>query len=347
MNNYDVIVVGGGPVGMAAAIEARLSGLSAVVVEPRSGVIDKACGEGLMPGAIPLLARLGVFPKGRDLAGVTYRSGGHAVSHRFSSGVGKGVRRTELHGSLRSRSEELGVVFVEASVSSVTETESGLVASCSNGGSIQGRYLIAADGLHSGIAKAAGLVKDLSPKRTKRFGIRQHFHVAPWSEFIEVFYTKTAEVYITPVSEDQVGVAVLGPKSTDFDETIASIPELAGRLAGAAPASQRSGAGSFPQLTTGRTKGRILLVGDASGYVDAITGEGLRLGFAQARVAIECILNDKPASYEKAWRRVSRDFRVLTGGLISAANSPIRMAIVPLASRLPWVFGLVVNRLAR
>ena len=108
---------------MAAAIEARLSGLSAVVVEPRSGAIDKACGEGLMPGAIPLLARLGVFPKGRDLAGVTYRSGGHAVSHRFSSGVGKGVRRTELHGSLRLRSEELGVVFVEASVGSVTESD--------------------------------------------------------------------------------------------------------------------------------------------------------------------------------------------------------------------------------
>lgn len=332
---------------MAAAIEARLSGLLAVVVEPRSGIIDKACGEGLMPGAIPLLARLGVFPKGRDLAGVTYRSGGHAVSHRFSSGVGKGVRRTELHGSLRSRSEELGVVFVEASVGSVTETESGLVASCSNGLSISGRYLIAADGLHSVIAKAAGLVKVLSPRRSKRFGIRQHFHVEPWSEFIEVFYTKTAEVYITPVSEDQVGVAVLGPKSTDFEQTIASIPELAGRLRGASPASQRSGAGSFPQLTTARTKGRILLVGDASGYVDAITGEGLRLGFAQARVAIECILSDKPASYEKAWRRVSRDFRVLTQGLILAANSPIRMAIVPLASRLPWVFGSVVNRLAR
>jgi len=332
---------------MAAAIEARLSGLLAVVVEPRSGIIDKACGEGLMPGAIPLLARLGVFPKGRDLAGVTYRSGGHAVSHRFSSGVGKGVRRTELHGSLRSRSEELGVVFVEAAVGSVTETESGLVASCSNGNSIQGRYLIAADGLHSSIAKAAGLVKVLSPRRSKRFGIRQHFHVEPWSEFIEVFYTKTAEVYITPVSEDQVGVAVLGPKSTDFEQTISSIPELAGRLRGASPASQRSGAGSFPQLTTARTKGRILLVGDASGYVDAITGEGLRLGFAQARVAIECILSDKPASYEKAWRRVSRDFRVLTQGLILAANSPIRMAIVPLASRLPWVFGSVVNRLAR
>ena len=347
MTIYDVIVVGGGPVGMSAAIEARLSGLSAVVVEPRSGVIDKACGEGLMPGAIPLLNRLGVYPEGRDLLGVTYRSGKYSVSHRFSSGVGKGVRRTELHGLLRSRSDELGVVFVEAMVNSVTEDSKGIVASSSNGVTVLGRYLIAADGLHSNIAKAAGLVKNVPARRAKRFGIRQHFQVAPWSEFIEVFYTKTAEVYITPVSDTQVGVAVLGPRSTDFDQTIGSIPELSNRLMGAEPSSQRSGAGSFPQLTVARTKGRILLVGDASGYVDAITGEGLRLGFAQAKVAIECILANKPAAYERAWGRVSRDFRVLTQGLISAANSPIRMAIVPLASKLPWVFGLVVNRLAR
>ena len=347
MTTYDVIVVGGGPVGMASAIEARLSGLSTVVVEKRPGVIDKACGEGLMPGAIPLLNRLGVYPQGRDLSGVTYRSGNHSVSHRFSSGVGKGVRRTELHGALRSRSDELGVVFMEASVNSVTEESDGIVASCANGSAVLGRYLIAADGLHSSIAKAAGLVKNVPARRSKRFGIRQHFQVAPWSEFIEVFYTKTAEVYITPVSDTQVGVAVLGPKSTDFDSTIRGVPELARRLIGAEPSSQRSGAGSFPQLTVARTKGRILLVGDASGYVDAITGEGLRLGFAQAQVAIKCIRMGKPAAYERGWRRVSRDFRVLTQGLITAANSPARMAIVPLASKLPWVFGLVVNRLAR
>ena len=53
--DVDVAVVGAGPIGLAAAIEARLAGLSAVVIEPRSFPIDKACGEGLMPGAVAAL----------------------------------------------------------------------------------------------------------------------------------------------------------------------------------------------------------------------------------------------------------------------------------------------------
>ncbi len=347
MKTFEVLVVGGGPVGMAAAIEARLAGLSAGIIEQRTGTVDKACGEGLMPGALPLLKRLGVTPVGRDLVGVTYRSGKHSVTHRFSSGSGMGMRRTMLHDALRARAIELGVTFMEDSLRTLRPDESCVVVDCQSGESIQGDYLIGADGLHSTVSRQAGLFREVSANRAKRFGIRQHFQIAPWSEFIEVYYTKSAEVYITPVANDQVGVAVLGPRATDFEATLASLPELAARLAGAAPSSQRSGAGSFPQLTAARTKGRVLLVGDASGYVDAITGEGLRLGFAQARAAIECIAEGKPQKYELRWRQVSRDFRVLTQGLITLANSPLRMAIVPLASRFPALFGFIVNRLAR
>lgn len=347
MSKFDVLIIGGGPVGMASAVEARLAGFSAAIIEQRSGTVDKACGEGLMPGALPLLKRLGVTPVGRDLVGVTYRSGTHAVSHRFSGGAGMGMRRTTLHDALKSRASELGVVFIEDTLDSITQGISEVTATCSSGESFGGNYLIGADGLHSKVARLAGLYKELPGKRLKRYGIRQHFAAAPWSEFIEVYYTRNAEVYITPVSDDQVGVAVLGPRTTDFEATIASLPDLALRLRGARPSSQRSGAGSFPQLTAARTKGRILLVGDASGYVDAITGEGLRLGFAQARAAIQCIQENKPHLYERRWRQVSRDFRVLTKGLIAVANSPLRMAIVPLASRFPMLFGLIVNRLAR
>src|SRR5687767_3628632 len=96
----DVAIVGGGPVGLAAAIEARLAGLSVTVLEQRAGTIDKACGEGLMPGAIPLLQRLGIDPPGVDLRGVRYRSGSRTVEHRFAGRPGRGVRRTELHRQL-------------------------------------------------------------------------------------------------------------------------------------------------------------------------------------------------------------------------------------------------------
>ena len=66
MTQYDtdVLIAGGGPAGLASAINARQQGLSVIVAEPRDNPIDKACGEGLMPGGLAALAALGVDPGG-------------------------------------------------------------------------------------------------------------------------------------------------------------------------------------------------------------------------------------------------------------------------------------------
>ena len=93
----DLIVAGGGPVGLATAITAALAGLEVVIVEPRAGVIDKACGEGLMPQALATLNTLGIDPDGVDLAGIRYLSGSRAAQAKFRAGPGRGVRRTVLH----------------------------------------------------------------------------------------------------------------------------------------------------------------------------------------------------------------------------------------------------------
>ena len=105
----DVVVVGGGPVGLATAMYAVSSGLSVVVLEPRQGAVDKACGEGLMPGAVRALAALGVNPVGWDLVGIRYVWGGRQAEAAFSQGRGRGVRRTELHTALRSVAAAAGV----------------------------------------------------------------------------------------------------------------------------------------------------------------------------------------------------------------------------------------------
>ncbi len=338
--DVDVVVVGGGPVGLATAIEARLAGLTVAIVEPRAGAIDKACGEGLMPGAIPLLHRLGVDPEGMPLRGVSYRSGTRRADHLFRTGEGRGVRRTTLHTALASRAAELGVDWVDARVDSIEQTADSVIV-----GEVTGRWLIAADGLHSTVRRLTGL--DRPTRRHRRFGLRRHYAVAPWSDLIEVYWSARAELYVTPVAPDTVGIAVLGPTRTNLDEAIASVPELAEQLADKAFVSDVRGAGPFRQRATARTSGRVLLVGDASGYVDAITGEGLRLGFEQARLAIAAIVAEDPARYEREWRRATRDFRVLTDGLVRAANSPLRSAIVPAASLLPRVYGGIVERLAR
>ena len=353
---YDVAVVGAGPVGLAAAIEGRMLGLSVVLIEKRSGVIDKACGEGLMPGALPLLDRLGVDVEGHPLRGVTYRQGERSVTHRFAGEGGLGVRRTTLHAGLDARADALGVVRLTAKVTGVTSGSDHVTIVTGDGGdgtegdgaegSVIARYLLACDGLHSTVARLAGLARP-APRRSRRFGVRQHYAVAPWGDTIEVYYARNAEFYVTPVTDSVVGIAMLAGPRVDYAASLASVPELADRLRGAEPASSRRGAGPFRQRTRARTSGRILLVGDASGYVDAITGEGLRLGMAQARAAVHCVATNSPHDYERAWKRETRDFRLLTTALVTLATSPLRGTIVPLAARFPVLFGGIVERLAR
>ena len=71
MTNYDtdLLIVGGGPGGLATALHARRHGLSVIVAEPRENPLDKACGEGLMPGGLPELTSLGVDPPGMPFVG--------------------------------------------------------------------------------------------------------------------------------------------------------------------------------------------------------------------------------------------------------------------------------------
>ncbi|MGY4645808.1 NAD(P)/FAD-dependent oxidoreductase [Cellulomonas sp. URHB0016] len=345
-SDVDVLVVGGGPVGLAAAIEARLAGMSVVVVEPRATPIDKACGEGLMPGALAALARLGVDPGGHVLTGIRYVSGERVADHLFGGGPGRGVRRTTLHAALARRAEELGARAVAGRAGVVQQDATGVTAA-----GVRGRWLLACDGLHSVVRRHVGLdaPSGQTPRR-RRFGVRRHVRVPPWSDFVEVHWGRTAEAYVTPVSDDLVGIALLGPPRTDVDGTLAALPALRDRLAGAPVVGPTRGAGPLRQRTTARTAGRVRLVGDASGYVDALTGEGLRVGLAQAHAAVATLGSDvarSNAAYERAWSAATRDYRMLTSGLVSAAGSPLRGGIVPLASALPALYGAVVERLAR
>ena len=391
----DVLVVGGGPVGLAAAIHARRAGLDVLVVDRRAAVqdgpLDKACGEGLLPGALAAVRALGVDPAGHPLAGISYRAAGrhgdvrHA-DHVFAAGPGRGVRRTTLHAALRDRALALGAQVRHATLRDLRQDASGVdavlldpgaaTAASAGGGPgdglvrVRARHVLGCDGLHSTVRRLAGL--DGAPYRAAadRYGLRTHYRVAPWTDLVEVHWAPHAEAYVTPVAPDLVGVAVLGPRAdrdargrpgAPHDGARAAAPgdppgdaqggppaafgELAERLRGAPVAGRVLGAGPLRRRARRRTAGRVRLVGDASGYVDALTGEGVRVGLAQAEAAVRHL--DDAAAYERAWVRATRDYRVLTTGLLAWAASPARGAIVPAAHAAPWLYGAVVERLAR
>jgi flavin-dependent dehydrogenase len=341
-----VLIVGGGPIGQGAALEAAKQGLSATIIEPRTGAIDKACGEGLMPGALRALQSWGIDPPGRPLLGVRYQSGKKWIEHHFPGEPGRGVRRLTLHSAFAEATEAKGVATVIDQVVGIESSADNVSVTLATGKTLEGDYLLACDGLHSPSARMLGLRHERPTTKTSRYGLRRHFRIEPWSDLIGVYYSSVAEVYVTPVADDEVGIAILGTKGLNFEAAIASVPEVAEHLKGATPTSNLRGAGPFPQKTTARTQGRSLLVGDASGYVDAITGEGLRVGFAQATAAVNALVLGTPQGYEASWRHATKEFRVLTNGLRMLALSPLRPLIVPAARALPAVFGGIVNTLA-
>lgn len=337
----DLLVVGGGPVGLAAALHAAGAGLDVGVVERRDGVIDKACGEGLMPGAVAALADLGVPLEGRAITGIRYVDGDTVAEATFKHGAGLGVRRTTLHLALSQAVLAAGVKTEQRSVSVVEDRQDHVV--------VDGeptRYLIAADGLHSPIRRSLGLdAKDTRPHR--RYGQRCHVPVAPWTSLVEVHWATSGEAYVTPVGDRQVGIAVLSDERRRLADLVADFPTLVDRLAGH-PVREVLGAGPLRQRSRRRVAGRVLLVGDAAGYVDALTGEGIALGLAQARAAVAAVLAGRPREYELAWHRLGWRHNLLTHGLLAASrHAAIRRRVVPAAARAPAVFGLAVNQLAR
>ena len=336
----DLLVAGGGPVGLATALYAARAGLDVAVREPRSGPVDKACGEGLMPGAVARLAELGVHPTGHPVAGIRYLQHGRSVEAPFTRGPGRGVRRTTLHDALTEAVTAAGVTVEERPVTTVEQRADHVLV---DGEPV--RHLVAADGLHSPLRRLLGL--EAEPSTSRRYGLRCHLRTAPWSSYVDVHWAPGAEAYVTPVADDLVGVAVLSESRLPFEETLLAFPELRDRLDGLERGRVR-GAGPLRQRSTRRTSGRVLLVGDASGYVDALTGEGIAVGLAQARAAVDAVRRDDARSYEWAWRRIGWRHDLLTKGLLAASGHPaLRRRIVPAAAALPHVFGAAVNQLAR
>jgi flavin-dependent dehydrogenase len=339
-----------------------------------------------MPAAVRRLAALGVTPEGHLLRGIRYLDDRHRADARFRHGDGLGVRRTVLHAALASRAAALGVPVLPVRVTSFERHPSYVRAAgvearylvaadglhstirrCleRDGAACDGPPSVSPRGVLSrGVPSGGGPSRG---RGVQRYGLRRHYRMAPWTDLVEVHWAAHAEAYVTPVGEDLVGVAVLlsngsngganwskgngglpGTERGDFDSRLAAFPALAERLAGAPTASDVRGAGPMRQVVRQRVHGRVLLVGDASGYLDALTGEGIGVGLAQAEVLAACLAAGRPDDYERAWRRVSAPAWRLTAGLLWSRNQPLLgTRLVPAAQHIPGLFSVLVNHAAQ
>lgn len=354
--SVDVLVAGGGPAGLAAAIAAASRGLSVQVHERRKGPVDKACGEGLMPAGVRFLEAMGVLPhleRAAPFDGIRYaqEDGGEAVG-RFPQGSwGLGIRRPTLQKALALRARELGVEILEGSrVQGFSQGQRNVMLH-TDGGTAVARILLAADGLSSPLRRQAGLDGPVASGR--RFGIRRHYRLPEGSVVaqVEVHFRRGVEAYLTPVARDEIGLAFLwdearlGPMR--FSELLGLFPQLAERFSGCEPRSEIRGAGPLHRRARRGIAERLVLVGDAAGYVDALTGEGLSLAFAAAadlgRMLPGILLREASVASLAAFeRRASLRFAsyaALAHGLLMLSRRPwLRRRVIRVLGRFPSLF---------
>ncbi len=340
--NTDVFVIGGGPAGLAAAIAARMRGFEVTVADGARPPIDKACGEGLMPETLAALQELGVGIDASDgvgLRGIRFLESSTHAEAFFPGNHGIGLRRTVLHQKLIDRARDLDVRFLWETP--VTGIFPGGVAA--GGERIRARWIVGADGTHSRVRKWSGL--DLGTRRTFRYASRRHYRVAPWSNCVEVYWGEDSQAYVTPVGEDSVCVVLVSrSRLLRLSALGKEFPALARRLSCADEIGNERGGVTLTRRLRKVHRRPVVLVGDASGSVDAITGEGLGLGFRQALALASAMESGELSRYERAHRKLAaRPARMARLMLLLGGRSVLRRRAMSAFSAHPGLFNRLLS----
>ena len=350
-HSTNVLVVGGGPAGLAAAFAARLRGFSVLVADTAEPPIDKACGEGLMPDGVDALRQIGVAIPSADsfpFRGIRFIGEGRQAEADFPQGPGLGIRRINLHRLLFERAEQQGVSFFWRA--RVTGLDAGGVWVQDR--FIRAQWVIGADGLNSSVRRWAGLDRFRFHLEPQRFGFRRHFRVTPWTDFVEVYWgapsaSRTGlrdagcQVYVTPVGHEEVGVAAISSRPQfRLEKALSLFPDLAERLRDAAPVSTERGAATASRTLKRVFRGRVILIGDASGTVDAVSGEGLGLAFRQALALGPALESGDLSPYQSTHRSLtSVPLRLTSLMLLLDRSSWLRRRALRALAANPHLFG--------
>ena len=298
----EIVIVGAGPAGAAAAFFLAAAGRDVVLVDRRRFPREKPCGEGVLPAGVGVLERIGVRSAleargAQRFAGIRYHApGGRAAVGFFPGGErGLGVRRRVLDDVLLGAVRATGRVRVEEDfhVRALLRDGRGAVSGVSDGArEIRSSLVIGADGARSRVRKLAGLEGAVPA----RWGMRQHFRpVSPpaCDELVDVYVTGDVEAYVTPVAPGEWGVAWLSntPAREDARVTAGAAPfarraerairetlrgrgGIAERLVEAPASSEVLAAAGMGSVARSPIGDGVLLLGDAAGAPDPITGMG-------------------------------------------------------------------------
>ncbi|MBV9304071.1 MAG: NAD(P)/FAD-dependent oxidoreductase [Acidobacteriaceae bacterium] len=337
----DVLIVGAGPAGIATALALHRAGFAVAVTDCACPPVDKVCGEGLLPDSIAALNELGVtIPVGVGFGfrGVRFIDGELSATADFTRGTGIGLRRTVLHALLIEHALKAGISFAWGQRGTRLAKQGVLF----NGEIVRPKLVVGADGQNSKIRKDAGFGR--ARREARRFGFRRHYKIAPWSAYAELHWGQRCQLYVTPVSESEVGIAFLSRNSKlRLRDALADFPAVRERLGRAHACSAEAGGVTVSRRLDRVCSDRVALVGDASGSVDAITAEGMGLSFRQAIALSHAFKSGDLSEYERAHRALRRRPAFMESAMLTLArHDALRRRALALLARYPELFARIL-----
>jgi len=369
-DTYDLAIIGGGPAGSACALAAARAGLSVALFEAQVTLCDKPCGEGLMPPGVDALRELGLHDlvlEGQPFAKLRYVLPGVDPLELALPSPGLALDRPSLtrglEGALQRASgvtRFFGHVDVERLVGGDGTAGFRIL---SRAASIHARVLVPADGL-SGKSAAwlrggtAAITDRNRPRRAARLGVRARYGASGPLDAVEIHFSRGTEVYLTPLPQNRINVAVLvggapavtGGSDAILARALAEHPRAASRLAHRITEPEARALGYAAPACVARAG--TLLVGDAGGGIDPILGCGVTLalesGILAAQAARAIVSGDVSGGperrYVREYKKRTQMRRALAAFLLALSNRPVlARGTLGLARVTPRTLSWLVN----
>lgn len=352
MRSWDVVVVGAGPAGCAAATLLARQGLDVAIVDRATAPPPKVCGEYLSPGCLPPLERLGVLTSlyevgARPLFGMrVHTPGGQVLQARYPSPHhGLAIRRGWLDPILLDAAIKSGVEFLPSFQVSDLIWEGNCVAGIrgrrwGHPTCLHGRLTIGADGRNSVVSRRLGIVA--RHRWLDRLALVGYVEGARRPEDVgEVFIGGDRYCILNPITPELTNIGLVFNRqefrsAADPTRTLlqaaSSWPGLRDRLLRARPIAPARCLGPLAYSAERLTAPGAMLIGDAAGFLDPFTGEGIYAALRSAELAVECalpVLQERSATvpdhsaYGEAWRREFHAKWRLCTGLQHAIRHPL------------------------
>ncbi|MDP9468561.1 MAG: NAD(P)/FAD-dependent oxidoreductase [Chloroflexota bacterium] len=353
----DVLVVGAGPAGSAAAAALALRGHDVLLVEARAHPRPKACAEYASPRIAEELLRLGLADAAwrgdaLPLAGMRVIRGGDAVDVRYHDGSGArtawGLDRPTFDAALAAHAAASGARLRELSTlesllwadgkvvgARLRTTDGPLEIAC--------RTLVGADGARSAVARQLGVERPVRAPR--RLGMVAHYEgLADLTDHGEMHVGPGWYVGLAPLGAGRLNVGMALPMNgaspqparRRFEAAIAGIPAVAERLAGRRRLTPIRGASPIGHRVARAAGPGWMLIGDAAGFIDPFTGEGIYRALRSARAAAEALASGHEGAAER--------YLALRRGAFAAKDALTWLVQGMLAA--PPVMGYALRRLA-